>query len=891
MSPRKTATPATACGEPANVPPLKLQPDAVLADSAASQDTSTKARAVRLDRRVFATSRLAEFTSTKELTAQTGHTPDQWPLVIVKELVDNALDEAERVGIAPEVELQVGNDRIVVNDNGGGIAPETVAKILDYTVRASDKEAYVSPTRGAQGNALKTVLAMPFALDGTTGRTVIESRGVCHDITFTIDPIRREPKIEHTTEPSLVKNGTRITVHLPNSPWSQEADPGSWFLQVGQDFAALNPHLSLETPGLALTYGNTAWTKWTPADPIPAHWYSADRFDRLIGAHIADDQDSSKTTTVREFVATFRGMSGTAKQKAVLESTGTARMSLADFYANGSNRDAVNRLLGAMQETTKPVKAPDLGIIGRDHIAAHFVHAGAEMETFEYVKQTGETRAGLPFVLEAAFAWCPNGVEERRLITGLNFSPTLTNPFRILGAWGTSLDQVLTSQHVGSDEPVMVLVHLTCPVMAFTDRGKSQLVLDYPTGEAIKKAVSTVTKTWHRARQQEERHAAEVHKRRAKLIRSRQISVKEAAYSVMEQAWLKASAGGTLPANARQIMYAARPTIQRLTGKLLDDKYFTQTLLPDYVAEHGVDWDVVFDDRGHFIEPHGGQKIGLGTLSVRSYLAGLRAPRIEDGAFTDCQISTHGPQGNYGGVLFIEKEGFMPLFDKVELGDRFDLGIMSTKGMSVTAARQLAERLCSERGIPLYILHDFDKAGFSINATLHQDTRRYQFKHRIQAIDLGLRLEDVRTLGLPDEAASDGGGRNARAENLRQNGATKVEIEFLLERRVELNALTSDQLVRLLEEKLTANGVRKVVPDLDTLATAYQSNIRSAKIAEIIDKAISEMTDDDVKVPDDLKNRVDEQLQQNPSWRWDAAVAEIAADAEDRLLAPEGGAA
>ena len=181
-------------------------------------DTSAKAAAIRLDRRVFATSRLAEFTSQKELTAQTGHTPDQWPLVIVKELVDNALDEAERVGIAPELELQVDNDRIVVTDNGGGIASETVAKILDYTVRASDKEAYVSPTRGAQGNALKTVLAMPFALDGTTGRTVIESRGICHDITFTIDPIRREPKIEHTTEPSLVKNGTRITVHLPNSP-------------------------------------------------------------------------------------------------------------------------------------------------------------------------------------------------------------------------------------------------------------------------------------------------------------------------------------------------------------------------------------------------------------------------------------------------------------------------------------------------------------------------------------------------------------------------------------------------------------------------------------------------------------------------------------------------
>ena len=36
-------------------------------------------------------------------------------------------------------------------------------------VRVSSREAYVSPTRGAQGNALKTIVAMPFVLDGERG--------------------------------------------------------------------------------------------------------------------------------------------------------------------------------------------------------------------------------------------------------------------------------------------------------------------------------------------------------------------------------------------------------------------------------------------------------------------------------------------------------------------------------------------------------------------------------------------------------------------------------------------------------------------------------------------------------------------------------------------------
>lgn len=45
-----------------------------------------------LQRIAFKTSRLAEFCGEKELTAQIGHEPEEWPLVILKELVDNALD-------------------------------------------------------------------------------------------------------------------------------------------------------------------------------------------------------------------------------------------------------------------------------------------------------------------------------------------------------------------------------------------------------------------------------------------------------------------------------------------------------------------------------------------------------------------------------------------------------------------------------------------------------------------------------------------------------------------------------------------------------------------------------------------------------------------------------
>jgi hypothetical protein len=51
----------------------------------------------------------------------------------------------------------------------------------------------------------------------------------------------------------------------------------------------------------------------------------------------------------------------------------------------------------------------------------------------------------------------------------------------------------------------------------------------------------------------------------------------------MEKAYMAASAGGRLPAMARQIFYQARPKIMQLTeDRELAYGYFSQTLLPDY---------------------------------------------------------------------------------------------------------------------------------------------------------------------------------------------------------------------------------------------------------------------------------------------------------------------
>ena len=173
--------------------------------------------AASLQRASFSTKRLLDFCSQKELVAQTGHEPRDWPLVALKELADNALDACEEAEIAPEIAVRVDESGIVVEDNGPGLPAEVIERVLDFTVRVSSREAYIAPDRGAQGNALKTLVAVPFVLDGQSGTVEIEACGIRHEITFKVNPIRQEPVIRHRQEEGLVKTGTRLTVRWPDS--------------------------------------------------------------------------------------------------------------------------------------------------------------------------------------------------------------------------------------------------------------------------------------------------------------------------------------------------------------------------------------------------------------------------------------------------------------------------------------------------------------------------------------------------------------------------------------------------------------------------------------------------------------------------------------------------
>jgi len=212
----------------------------------------------------------------------------------------------------------------------------------------------------------------------------------------------------------------------------------------------------------------------------------------------------------------------------------------------------------------------------------------------------------------------------------------------------------------------------------------------------------------------------------------------------------------------------------------------------------------------------------------------------------------------------------------VRLAERYDIAIMSTKGQSVTASRLLVDRLCAEHNIPLLVLHDFDKSGFSIFGTLGRSNRRYEFENRIEVIDLGLRLGDVD--GLEKEAAFISRGSFVAArKNLKTNGATPEEIEFLLKWRVELNAFPSRALVSFVEAKLDALGIRKINPEQHYLEAAFRRMAAQSYLQKFLDDAEENARQRacNLDIPEDLSARVQEKIDRHPTMTWDDAVGRI----------------
>jgi hypothetical protein len=831
-------------------------PGAVL--SGTGHRATTSPRPPVLQRTAFDMSRAAEYFSVPELQTLTGQPRSRFVSVVIKELMDNAIDACETESVAPLVHVSWIPDaatelaQLTVQDNGGGIPRALVRRIFNFDTRTSDKAAYRSPTRGAQGNALKTVLGIPYAL-GVRGPLRLEAQGRCHLITAHVDPVglvHVDPQDTAIPTPP----GTRVAVCLPTR--ARDVTLRYW----GRAFAVFNPHVSVQisdgaqaqsasvpsgSPADAggdlyqstIAFPGGKWRKYLPTDLTSPWWYSPDDLTRLVFSHIAAGKPRGGTDLLlRDFVRQFRSCSHTTKAQAVCARLpGIAHLS--DFADR--HETAVHILHQAMCEAGKAPSPDVLGAVGADHYR-HCFDDWYGVKRFWYVPGK-TTYEGIPCVVEVAMAETVAGGD---LWTGINFSPTFETPgantwfrcdkFETYGLTETLRRLGTLPQHEDTTA-VAVAVHIVCPTLEFLDKGKTRLKMPGWMADLLAKALWGAGRTLYREAEQRKKDAAKADRQatarqREEARQSPSMHVKDAVFQVLPEGWRIATDNGRYPTSSRWLFYPVRKLIQSLTDKVLEFDYFGR-LTVEYQRQGGRLPGLYYDPRGVLYEPHTGRGIALGTREVADYVF---------------------PSWLYDKILYVEKKGVWPILQSVRLAERYDMAVVAGEGYASEAIRVLFEQASTQHDYQLFVLHDADPDGYNICRTLREETARMP-GYAVDVIDLRLRWADAMDLGLETEpfprkrdlpeglqpllTADEKRAFVGRPASRDHRGkVTKWDCE-----RVELNALTAPQLVTYIEQRLADVGVRgKIIPPEDHLKTTAQALCRDA-VASGVQEAIERL--------------------------------------------------
>jgi len=871
-----------------------------------------------VQRLAFRTSRLSDFCGVDELTKQCGHAPEEWPLVILKELVDNGLDSCEETDVAPEITIVVSTARgeITVSDNGPGLPADTITDVLDFSVRVSSREAYVSPSRGQQGNALKTILAMAFALDGAEGRTLIHSHGMAREVVFRTDPIRREPRIAPLLlMPSDVKTGTRITLRWPLRACDMLVAAKPRFLQIARNYTAFNPHLRLlcewdDESLVDCSATDRGWCKWRTCDPTSAHWYTIEQCARYFAAHIARDQDNGESArTVRDFIAEFDGLSGSGKQKLVLEESGAARVKLAEFFDRG--RDAIAVLLKACQNHTRAPKPETLGIIGSEHFLAECHSRGGLAGSFQYRRHL-MVFANLPYVIETAFAYCPRA-SERLIAIGINSSAAIDNPLPRFGYY-QSLDSVLAEQHVTHDSPIKLMMHVGCPHVTFADRGKSATVIPQSVNNEIRHLIELVTQRWAKQRRAELRLESAIARRLERLQNLQERPAKPAppapegvlaekitaaaascclpvrelcvlspendpytSWKRRRQAeWFAELFGRLVPPDRRRhlrgffYLLVSQPTpVLWLNGKpFVNDYKHWQAMQKAANAARWlglIPFKSIIDERNAQSEIYVPPVTTVMTSITSGTAVEIAAELAE--ALPQFTVSGFTARQTHRIIFYGEKSSLAEVLRPIaeEIGAEM---IIVVGESSNTRIQEAAERLVADGrpGVLLYF-SDFDPSGHQMPISVArklQALRDLCYPNlNIRLYQVALTIEQVRSLGLPSAPLKDKEKRSAKWRAA-FDGHEQTEIDALVELHPDVLRQATYDAIRPFYDFTLNDRVRRVGDDWRIKANralarkkGYHSAVERIKTAwEQARVAIEDLTDEQKRAADALRKTI-----------------------------------
>ena len=789
------------------------------------------------------------------LRTLTGLSESLWDFAIFKELLDNSLDALNKK-TDKRIDIEYTDSFFAIYDSGDGITPEILSRIYDFDVYVSSNRDFRRPTRGAQGNALKTIIGICELNDYTLSFITLGKK-----FTYNLNRIKRQAGIiqfnvkEENTEEKrsgVIIDGCMDIDRLQSTLWT---------------YYLCNPDVTFTLNGSQAIYPAVT-DPVNRIDKTFIHYYDFVAFNELLQLIHIKDPDR----TVKAFCGDI--FSGTQR---ILSQIVFPHKKLSDFDSSPSD---IKALYKELKEKTKS-PSPDIlkkYITGKENLIKIYGDKGE----YKYKIVTGEYKkneAVIPYVIEG-FLLQQDTDSPVKILTSINNSVPYTElPFEFerncyvefckerMNVF--SVNGLLSGSGFKKAIGITLYINFICPVIPFTSKSKTGIITDLFKNDLIdileylcKDAIKEVKKA-ERARRKFDRQAA--------IKPMKETSNKD----LMKEYFVKALsiAKGKFPVvTARQIFYKMRELINLQLGiELTSDKHydtFTQKIVTYFMDLYPeLEECILFERRGFFNNPFLNQDLPIGTYDVMNYIDRSYSEKIYDKIETCYDIP---PELQFNKVLFIEKAGYDTLFKRTGFTKKLHMGVISTSGFSNRASKKLMEYFI-DRDIKVYVLHDCDIAGYLIGDKISKGSDT--FKRGLNVTHIGLKVEDVFDLQKEHTAETVTYQRDY-TDSLKI--LTEDELNFFKPcsygkefRRVELNNLTNDELMDFIKSKVSDDPI---VPDKETLQkyvnidwmNIYRESLINA-FGEFIDNATKRLDlalaiddEEQFKLPDIILNNISE---------------------------------
>ncbi len=777
---------------------------------------------------VLTSSGEAEYFNPGGLRSTTGLPEELWDVAILKELKDNALDNIDRQN-DKRIEIIIEDKYLALFDNGPGFDKDLLDRIHgNFNVYVSSKRLYKSCSRGAQGNALKTLQGICY-IKGY--KMVFQSDGKM--VSYKVNPSKLKAGIVEFEKEKGKADDMRkgVVVRGINLNLQEVKDKVAAYHMCNPD----------------VTFALNSETMEAVSDPIKRtdktyiNWYDLRAFNNLLQAVNNRDPDR----TVKNFLSKFSG-----SRSIKLELNGKRLSEIAD------DEEVIRKLYWTIR---LKISTPSPNILrkfvaGKEEnlqkIYSHEISKYKAPLTNQYLYN----EAQVPYVLEGCLLYSSNKYSSGKILTAVNNSITYEDcPFYLVAEKVKFLDMVYPLEEVPEKDTsgvrleqenkvaqviplkslldaagfrkargMTLYLHLVTPHLEFSDMAKTSINATRFSKDLIKLVEHLLKGVIKEIRRKEKLMEAFD---REKAKKKREGTSKVGLMRIYFIEGFEAASGGKLEgmkskATARQVFYDVRNKVSIITKhkKELtqsDFKTFTQDVCTEMLERYSeLDGRILFETRGYFLNPLTGEQLPLGTEDVMRYVNRNISHSIQSKLHFDFDIPDHLM---FSHVLFIEKQGFNIILREHGVLDDLNLGLMSTAGFSTRASKILMKYFI-ERGITVYIMCDCDISGYLILHKIKNGSKTFPWPLPVKGI--GMTVADAKEWGkesYAEEVKRDSDYKNALSAldlSVSEKNFFVIDEEQKKYRRVELNSLTVPELIKFVRTKIKPMPIKPTAEEL-----------------------------------------------------------------------------